>query len=394
MKRQVQQVSDRHSLASPTLWRRLRTAARRRIGLALLATAVGLAACGGGLPRAPQASSTEHPSFAPDGFATAVSRSLPVAVGVYGVGQREVDDNDLLSKSSGPTVTPVRLSGARKPRPAPTSPDLEAEQATIGAGFIIDPEGLIVTAGHVVSESEVILVQLYDQQVLRAELVGLDPDTDIALLRVALPRPLTPLFGQSVALRLGDWVLALGHPYGLDRSVTSGIVSGMNRHFVQDREVLFIQTDLALNPGNSGGALLDASGAIVGMNLRLVVGGLGSPGLGLAIPIEIVRQIAEELRSTGRIVRPPVGARFEDVAAPVAHRAGRAYASGALVTEVSRGGLAEALRLQVGDIVVGMNGEPIGESADLVRMLLDLRTAQGTSMTVYRGGRYKRLWVD
>jgi hypothetical protein len=173
-------------------------------------------------------------------------------------------------------------------------------------------------------------------------------------------------------------VLAIGEPYGLDRSVAAGIVGGRSRHFAEDGELLFIQTDLSLNPGNSGGPLLDTEGRIVGMNLRTVVGALGGPGLSLSVPIEVVLQITAEIAAHGSVTRPRLGAGFEDVTPFVAVARGRAYASGALIHDVTPGSVAARLGLREGDIVVGMNGTAIGDSADLARALLRWRTVSGS----------------
>jgi serine protease Do len=332
-------------------------------------------------------------------FADAIARSAHTAVGVYGLGWRDDanapgDDAPFspgpggaarAGRSGEPATQPLT---ARRPTEEP-----DYDEGTIGAGFFIDGEGHIVTAGHVVVQAREVLVKLQSQQVLRAELLGYDADTDIALLRVPPPPGVQPVLGHSLSLRPGDWVLAMGEPYGLARTVMAGIVGGTNRHFSDDRDSAFIQTDVALGPGNSGGPLLDVSGVIVGMNSRVVVGSFGSPGLGLAVPIEIVLQVAQELRGQPTIVRPRLGARFSDVTPQAAIKARRAYASGALITEVEPQGLARTLRLQVGDIITGMNGQPVGDGADLVRLLLSWRSAPGTVFTLYRDGQYRQITV-
>lgn len=315
----------------------------------------------------------------PADFAEAVNRGAYASVGIYGVGKKpDLADADVVSRPA-IGMAPEQL------QPAP-----DGDPASIGAGFFVDGQGHIVTAAHVVTNVQSIVVKLADQRVLSAKLVGADEDADIALLKVALAEPIEPRFGSSLSLSPGDWVLALGEPYGLERTVVAGIVGGTRRHFIEDSDVLFIQADLALNPGNSGGPLLDTSGAIVGMNSRIVVGGIGAPGVALAVPIEIVLQRAAELRSGGGR-RPRFGAAFEDVPPQVALAAGRHYSSGALIKAVSPGSLADALGLRAGDIVVGMNRLPVGDSAELVRLLLAWRSVPGTTMTVYREGRYQQL---
>ncbi len=347
----------------------LSRAARR--GLLSWCALVVLSGCGtlpgGGPDDAPGSSSP--PARQPGSFAPALRRALPPVVGVYGVN----------AKAANGTATEA------------LSRDGPSTSAAIGAGFFIDEQGFAVTAAHVVVNADRVIVKLWDQRVFEAELMGHDTETDIALIKVPLvPSPL-PSFGRSTSLRAGDWVLAVGEPYGLARSVVAGIVGGRTRHFADDREGLYLQSDLALNPGNSGGPLLDASGAIVGMNLRTVVGPYGTAGVSLSIPIETVMQVASELQSGRPRVRPRLGANFEDVSPLAALAAGRAYASGALVTEVGPNSAAYLIGLRAGDIVVGMNGKPLEDSADLARLLLGWRAVSGTQMVVFRNGGYELL---
>jgi serine protease Do len=332
----------------------------RRLLAAALAAA--LSGCAGGPFDAAVAGERREP---PATFAAALARGLPSTVGVYG----------------------VRLSTSD------TRGDDDA-RAHIGAGFFISADGLIATAAHVLADSPQIIVKLQDQRVLVAEFVGADVESDIALIRVPVTLAAPPAFGASGSLRAGDWVLAVGEPYGIGQAVVAGIVGGRGRHFAEDSELLFIQTDLALNPGNSGGPLLDVRGNIVGMNLRTVVGSFGSPGLSLSAPIEVVRQIAAELASQGHVSRPRLGASFEDVTPLAAVMAGRAYAQGALIGSVSEGSVAQRLGLREGDIVVGMNGRAIGDSADLARVLLGWRSEHGTQVTVFRDGHVRQLMLQ
>jgi serine protease Do len=316
----------------------------------------------------------------PATFATALARGTPWSVGVYGMRpRRAIAGNDEWDA----------LTSAERSEPAPWA---EPEAASrIGSGFFVTADGLIVTAAHVILDAPDIVVKLSDRRVLRAELVGADRDTDIALIRVPLVLPSAPDFAASSSVWPGDWVLAIGEPYGLDRSVVAGIVGGRSRHFAEDGALLFIQSDLSLNPGNSGGPLLDLQGRIVGMNLRTVVGAFGAPGLSLSVPIEVVRQIAAELAGQGSVARPRLGARFEDVTPFAALARGRPYADGALINEVAPGSVAARMGLREGDIVVGMNGWPIGDSADFARGLLRWRSVERLRLAVFRDGGYRHL---
>lgn len=269
------------------------------------------------------------------------------------------------------------------------------EEPRVGAGFLVDDKGSIATAAHLLGEAQQILVALPDKRLLAAELLGQDTAADIALLHIDSPPRTHPALARAGSLRVGDWVIAIGEPFGLEQSVSAGIVSGKDRHFGDDGEVMFIQSDVALNPGNSGGPLLDVTGAIVGMNARTIVGPVGTPGASLAIPIDIVMQVIGEVRAAGDIpARPRLGALFDDVPPLAAWSAGRRDTGGALILSVPRGSLAEQLRLRAGDIVTMMNGRPVGGSADLVRALLAWRSASDTQFVVQRAGQTLSLRLD
>ena len=329
-----------------------------RLALLILAPLLALlAACGSAAPTAVPGA----------GFANALARAAPFAVGVYGI-----------ARNPAPAV--AANAPADSERGEPVLP-----YARIGAGFFIDSQGFIVTAAHVVADCDEVIIKLADQRVIPATLVALDADTDVAVLRIASASPVAPPLGRSTALRPGHWVLSVGEPYGLNGSVAAGIVGGTDRHFSDDPELLFLQSDLALNPGNSGGPLLDTAGDIVGMNMRTVVSAYGTPGVSLSIPIEIVLAVAAELRSGGRIVRPRLGAEFDELSAHLALARGRTTTQGALITIVRRGSLAERMGLKVDDIVVAMNDRPVTSSADLARSLLNWRQTRGTRVVVLRG---------
>jgi serine protease Do len=298
----------------------------------------------------PALAATATGRAAPAGFAAAYARGSAWAVGVY-----------------------MFVPGDDEPR--------------VGAGFLIDDQGSLATAAHLLGDVQRILVALPDRRLLAAEVQGRDEAADIALLRITPPPRVRPVFAATGSLKVGDWVVAIGEPFGLEHSLSAGIVSGKDRHFGDDAELVFIQSDVALNPGNSGGPLLDAAGAIVGMNARTIVGPVGTPGASLAIPIDLVLQIVAELRDDGRA--PPrlrLGAQFDDVPPLTAWSSGRRETRGALILSVPRGSLAEQLKLRAGDIVTMMNGRPIDSSADLVSTLLVWRKLSDTRIVVQRAG--------
>lgn len=343
-------------------------------GLGLLLLSCLLAGCAAPWPPLPAGRAAAAGSFAP-----ALQRGLPWIVGVYGLVDRRPAADETQADDGGTAAAD------------PMDPDGLLD-VRIGAGFVIDAEGRAVTAAHVVQEAQQVVVRLPDQRVLRAQVLAIDDEADIALLQLppqawpaGRPPGVLPPLGSATRLRPGDWVLAVGEPYGLNRSVTAGVVGGTDRHFGDDHELLFIQSDLALNPGNSGGPLLDASGAIVGLNLRTMAGVYGTPGVSLSVPIEIVLQVAAELRSGGDIRRPRLGAQFTDLAPPMALLQGWTQAQGALLVGVASGSLAERIGLRAGDVVVGMNGRAVSGSADFARQLLAWRQPQGTQFVVRRG---------
>ncbi len=363
-----------------------------------------LAACATAPVAPPPAIETPVDKTAPgravsDSFAAAVARGLPVTVGVYGVvaESSEADEVPRPFDSDSPVDQLPAVPGIDSPlvpkRARPGEPNLvpEGVSVNIGAGFLFDTTGLIVTAAHVVTGTSSIVVKMTDRRVFRAELIGRDAGSDIALIRIPASSTVAPWFGLAQALEPGDWVLAIGDPYGLNRSVSAGVVGGGARHFAEDRDALFIQSDLALNPGNSGGPLLNADGAIVGMNLRMMIGPFGTAGVSLSMPIELVLRIAQDLKDGRADTRPRLGAKFEDVSPPAAIAAGRLLADGALVTAVSVDSVADRIGLRVDDIVVGFNGHPLGDSADLVRALLTWHAVVGTRITVFRDRAYHEL---
>lgn len=357
---------------------------RPQRGIGVLAAALLVCGCAAA-PVAPAPSTppvaalSVLPSLAP-----AIRRALPHTVGVYagGGGRGGVES--------------LRRSALDRLSSIDDEPhEFDAENllgVSIGAGILLDAAGLVATAAHVVAGSDPVVVRLPDERVLPAQRVGADADTDIALLRVDTGWPPAPLSAAPLPWpRAGDWVLALGEPYGLERSAMAGIVSGPRRHFADDGEVLFIQTSIAINPGHSGGPLVDAEGRVVGMNLRAVVGPLGLSGLGLAVPLDLVRQVAAELQAGPAAARPRWGLLYEDLLPPEALAARRLHSSGAVVRAVRRDGLAERLGLAVGDIVVGLDGRPIGNSAELARLMRRVPDAARARLVVFRDGAYRAL---
>jgi serine protease Do len=252
---------------------------------------------------------------------------------------------------------------------------------SLGSGFVIDEDGFILTNNHVVENADEIIVRLSTGAEYEAKVVGRDPKTDLALIEIEEKVDLTPVkLGDSSNLKVGQWVLAIGNPFGLENTLTAGIVSAKGRHINQGPYDDFIQTDAAINPGNSGGPLLDVEGKVVGVNTAIFSRGGGNIGIGFAIPIDIAKEIVPQLKERGRVTRGWLGVMIQKVTPDIAESLGLEEAKGALVAEVVKDGPAKEAGLQQGDVIVEYDGKPVGDSAELP--LLVARTPVGTSVPV------------
>ena len=269
-----------------------------------------------------------------------------------------------------------RFFGERLPQSPTPSPS-----RSVGSGFIVDPKGYILTNNHVVEEGQDLTVKLADGSEHRARVAGRDPKTDIALVKIDTGRDLpVARLGDSAALEVGEWVLAIGNPFGLEHTVTSGIVSAKGRRIGAGPYDNFIQTDASINPGNSGGPLINLRGEVVGVNTAIFSRGGGNIGIGFAIPINLVKQLLFQLRDEGKVTRGWLGVVIQDVNAEMAEALGLEEARGALVTNVSQGSPAEAAGMQVGDVIVTFDGSPVRASSELP--LIVARTPVGKTVDV------------
>lgn len=234
-----------------------------------------------------------------------------------------------------------------------------------GSGFILDSDGYIITNHHVVEDADQIIIRMADRREFEAELIGSDPLSDIALLKVDAKNLPTLKLGDSKALRPGEWVVAIGSPFNFDQSVTAGIVSAKGRSTNQQRYVPFIQTDVAINQGNSGGPLLNMDGDVVGINSWILSSGGGYMGLSFSIPIETARSAVRQLRESGEVSRGLMGVQVGPVTREMAEAFGLERPVGALVNDVSTGGAAERAGIEPGDVILEFDGEEIETSGDL-----------------------------
>jgi serine protease Do len=259
---------------------------------------------------------------------------------------------------------------------------------SLGSGFIIDPTGYIVTNNHVIEDSDQVTVTLNDGETLPAKIVGRDVKTDLALLKVVPKKPLPAAkFGDSDTARIGDWVIAIGNPFGLGSTVTAGIVSARNRDINAGPYDDFIQTDAPINRGNSGGPLFDMSGNVVGVNSAIFSPSGGSVGIGFSIPSNLTKEIIGQIRQFGAARRGWVGVRIQPVTEDIAEGLGLASASGALVADVTPNGPAAKGGMQNGDLITAFDGKPVADSRAVSRIVADTAIGRTVSVDVLRHGK-------
>jgi serine protease Do len=247
--------------------------------------------------------------------------------------------------------------------PVPRGPQ---RQRSLGSGFIIDPDGSILTNNHVVENAQKIVVKLSDDEEFEAKVVGRDSKTDIAVIKINAKNSLpSASLGDSDHLEVGEWVVAIGNPFGLDSTVTSGIVSAKGRHIGQGPYDNFIQTDASINPGNSGGPLINLRGEVIGINSAIFSRTGGNMGIGFAIPINLAKELLPQLRGKGKVTRGYLGVLIQKVTPDIAESLGMDHGYGALVANVSKDGPAEKAGVKVGDVIVEFDGKEIKDSGDL-----------------------------
>ncbi|WLI87892.1 DegQ family serine endoprotease [Massilia sp. R2A-15] len=275
-----------------------------------------------------------------------------------------------------------RFQGPQNPRGQRDRPVFGA-----GSGFIVSPDGVILTNAHVVRDAEEVTVKLQDRREYRAKVLGSDPKTDVAVLKIdAKNLPVVPI-GKSSDLKVGEWVLAIGSPFGLESTVTAGVVSAKGRSLQDDNSVPFIQTDVAVNPGNSGGPLFNTRGEVVGINSQIYSQTGGYQGLSFAIPIDVAYRIKEQLVATGTVKHAKLGVTVQEVNQGFADSFNLASPEGALVSSVERGGPADKAGLKSGDVIRKLNGQPIVASVDLPAMLSTSKPGEKVTMDVWRDGK-------
>ena len=271
---------------------------------------------------------------------------------------------------------------------------IERETQAAGSGVIVDAaQGYVLTNAHVVENATSIEVTTKDNRQFKARLIGRDPDTDIAVLQISGSNLTAVPMGDSDRLQVGDFVLAVGNPFGLGQTVTSGIVSALGRSPGIEGYEDFIQTDASINPGNSGGPLVDLQGRIVGINTAIVAPSGTNVGIGFAVPISMARQVMDQLISGGEIKRGRIGVAIQDLTPDIAQALGTTYTQGAVIARVVQGSPAERAGLRTNDLVVAVNGAPIHNGAELKNHVGLSKIGDAVDLTVVRGGSERTVAV-
>jgi serine protease Do len=273
------------------------------------------------------------------------------------------------------------------------APDQDQSSMSLGSGFIISADGYILTNAHVVSGANVITVKLTDKREFRAKVIGSDKQSDVAVLKIEAKALPTVKIGDASKSKVGQWVVAIGSPYGFDNTVTSGIISAKARSLPDETYIPFIQTDVPVNPGNSGGPLFDMYGNVIGINSMIYSRTGGFQGLSFAIPINFAMKIKDDLVKTGHVERGRLGVAVQDVNQSLAQSFGLPKPQGALVSSIDKDGPAAKSSLKPGDVILQVNGMPVDQSATLPTMIADQKPGATVHLQVWRDKSYKDVTV-
>ena len=294
------------------------------------------------------------------------------------------------SPRGAPRGLPPELAPFFRGMPQPDGPDSGPGRGT-GSGFIVGADGLILTNAHVVDGADEVTVKLADQREFVAKVLGSDKVTDVAVLRIDAKDLPSVKTGNPAATRVGEWVVAIGAPYGLEHTVTSGIVSAKSRSLPGDSIVPFIQTDAAVNPGNSGGPLFNLAGEVIGINSQIFSRSGGFQGLAFAIPIDVALNVRDQIVAHGKVSHGRLGVTVQEVNQALAENFGLPAPAGALVSSVQKGGPGAAAGLEPGDVILKLDGEAVTRSSDLPPKVAALKPGAEVTLDVWRDGKAKTL---
>jgi len=352
----------------------------------IAAVGVGYAKLGGDVIRpadavaalaAPSAAPLANPAVGLPDFRAIVEHSGPAVVNISAVG-----------------ASKTAYSGGDRDERVPElfrhfgipMPDGGAPSRGMGSGFIVSADGLILTNAHVVSDADEVTVKLTDKREFKARVVGLDKLTDIAVLRIAAKNLPVVRLGSPGSAQVGEWVVAIGSPFGFENSVTAGIVSAKGRSLASDSYVPFIQTDVAVNPGNSGGPLINLNGEVIGINSQIYSRNGGYQGVSFAIPIDVAMNIQEQLLKNGKVSHGRLGVTIQEVSQSLAESFGLKNTAGALISSVEKGSPAAAAGLEAGDIILKLDATEIGSSAELPPLVAAIKPGTQIALQVWRKG--------
>ncbi len=275
----------------------------------------------------------------------------------------------------------------------PNLPQTETPMSGLGSGFIVKPDGVILTNAHVVDKADVVTVRLSDKREFQAKVIGVDALTDVAVLKIDAKDLPTVHIGSTKNSNVGDWVVAIGSPFGFDNTVTAGIISAKSRALPDEGYVPFLQTDVAINPGNSGGPLFNLNGEVIGINSQIYSRSGGYQGLSFAIPIDVAMGVEQQLLETGKVSRGRLGIGVQSINQDLASSFGLSSPNGALVSNVEKNGPADQAGLEPGDVIVKFNGQAIDRSSDLPPMVASVKPGSTVSIEVWRSKQLKKLTV-
>jgi len=269
----------------------------------------------------------------------------------------------------------------------------DLEQQSVGSGFILSSDGYVLTNAHVVDDASEVLVRLTDKREFRAKVVGIDKRSDVAVLKIDATGLPKVTIGDPDKLKVGEWVAAIGKPFGLENTITAGIVSAKGRELPNENLVPFIQTDVPINPGNSGGPLFNMKGEVIGINSLIYSRTGGYMGLAFAVPIDVAMNAVKQIQEKGRVTRGRIGVQIQEVNKETADAFGLSKAGGALVNSVEKGGPAEKAGIESGDIILKVDGKSVTSSSELPRIITQVKPGAKITLQVWRKGATKDLTV-
>ena len=333
----------------------------------------------------------------------------PATVQSPSTGERVVmPDFPLITQRYGPAVVNISVTGTAQAQPDMSDPleffrqfqrgggmpQKRVPVRGMGSGFIVGADGIIMTNAHVVKDANEVVVKLTDRREFKAKVLGSDPKTDVAVLKINASNLPVVTLGSTENLRVGEWVLAIGAPFGFENTVTAGVVSATHRSLPDDSAVPFIQTDVAVNPGNSGGPLFNARGEVVGINSQIYSQSGGYQGVSFAIPIDLASKIKDQIVAHGKVEHAKLGVAVQEVNQSLADSFGLDRPEGALVANVEKGSAADRAGLKAGDVIRAANGKPIVASGDLPAMVGVSQPGQRLTMDVWRAGKKLQLTAE